>query len=188
VPLLGQGNPALRGAFQDPGASAVAGDGTFAIKGIFGRARLQVLLPDEWMVKAIVHAGRDITDTPLELKGGEVLSDVEVLLTDRVTTVAGAVLDDRNRPVGDATVLVFSTDRARWSDDLRGVRAVRPDQTGQFEVKGLPPGGYVAVALPYVETGLWNDPEYLESVLPFGQEVTIAEAGQHTLTLSLVSQ
>jgi hypothetical protein len=140
------------------------------------------------MVKAVLHEGRDITDTPLELKGGEVLSDVEVIVTDRVSTVAGSVLDDRNRPVGDATVLVFSTDRTKWLDDLRGVRAVRPDQNGQFEVKGLPPGGYVAVAMAYVESGLWNDPEYLETVLPLGQELTVSEAGRHTVTLNLAAQ
>jgi hypothetical protein len=163
-------------------------DGTFAIKGIFGRSRLRVMLPDEWMVKAILHDGRDITDAALELRGGEVLSDVEVVVTDSVSMVDGTVLDDRNRPVGDATVLVFSTDRVRWSDDLRGVRAVRPDQNGQFEVKGLPPGGYVAVALPYVESGLWNDPQYLESVLPLGQGLSVAEAGRHTVTLTLATQ
>ena len=73
------------------GRGEVSGDWTFTIRDVVGQARLQVDPPDGWTVKAIWHDGREITDTPIDLKSGEVLSGVQVVLTDRVTTVRPAV-------------------------------------------------------------------------------------------------
>lgn len=53
---------------------------------------------------------------------------------------------------------------AKWTLDSRFVRAARPDQQGQFEIRGLPPGEYRAIALDYVEEGIWNDPDYLSEL------------------------
>src|SRR5690242_21588188 len=44
-------------------------------------------------------------------------------------------------------------DDGRWLEDSRYVRSARPDQQGTFQIKGLPPGDYLAVALEYVEDG-----------------------------------
>jgi hypothetical protein len=187
VPLRGQPDPALLGTFRNPGMSEVTSDGAFSIKGVFGRSRLRVTLPDEWMVTTISHEGRDITDTPIELGSSELLTDVEVVITNRVTTVEGAVVNEKGLPSNDATVLVFASDATRWSDDSRAVRAARPDQTGRFQIKGLPAGEYVALALDYVEDGMWNDPEYLESIRSHGQKLSIAEAGAHSISLKLLT-
>jgi hypothetical protein len=51
----------------------------------------------------------------------------------------------------------------------------------------VPPGEYLAVALDYVEQGIWNDPEYLESIRRYAQRLTLNEAGAHTLPLTLVA-
>ena len=45
----------------------------------------------------------------------------------------------------------------------------------------------VAVAIDYVEDGMWNDPEYLESVRRYGQQVRLGEAGSQTVALKLIS-
>jgi hypothetical protein len=187
LPLRGQPDPALLGTFRNPGMSEVTSEGTFAIRGVFGRSRLRVSLPEEWMVRAIHHDGRDITDAPIELRSGEVLADVEVIVTRRVSTVEGSVVSEKGLAINDATVLVFATDATKWSEDSRAVRAARPDQQGQFQVKGLPAGAYLAVALDYAEDGIWNDPEYLESIRVHGQELTVAEAGSQSILLKVVT-
>ena len=69
----------------------------------------------------------------------------------------------------------------------RFVRSARPDQQGTFQIKGLPPGDYLAVAMDYVEDGSWNDPEYLESIRRYGQRIRLAESGTQTVALRLVS-
>ena len=43
-------------------------------------------------------------------------------------------------PLADGTILVFSNDADKWSEDSRFVKSARPDQQGKYEVRGLPPG------------------------------------------------
>jgi len=55
-------------------------------------------------------------------------------------------------------VLVFDAATQKWFESSRRVRATRPDQDGQWQIKGLPNGEYLPIALDYVEDGAWNDP------------------------------
>jgi hypothetical protein len=185
--LVGQPDPALLGTFRNPGSSQIAADGSFSVKGVFDRSRLRVTLTDDWMVKAITHDGRDITDAPIELKSGETMSGVQIVVTNQVSTVAGQVTGEKGLPLTDATILVFADDRDQWEADSRAVRAVRPDQQGQYQIKGLPARAYLAIALEYVEDGMWNAPGFLESLRQHAQRVTVKDASTQTITLKLVT-
>lgn len=162
-------------------------DWTFAITGIVGAARLRVTLPEGWAVKAMTHGDRDIATVPVELKGGESLTGVRIVVTDRVGTLSGALVDEAATPVADGTIVMFSADTAKWFEASPFVRAVRPDQKGQYRISGILPGDYLAVAPDYVEQGMWNDREYLESVRPHAQRVRIEEGKAHVLSLPLVT-
>jgi hypothetical protein len=140
------------------------------------------------MLKAVMHDGRDITDTPLELASHQEVDGVEVIVTDRVTKIGGRVTDEKSQPVRDATVLVFPADSEKWFENSRAVRAARPDQQGLWEAKNLPAGDYVAVALEYVEDGAWHDPDFLESLRERATAVRLAEGGSETVSLRLVPQ
>ena len=183
----GQPDPMVLGAFRNPGFGQVSPDGTFSINGIFGRTRLRVTLPDEWGLKAVLHDGRDIAEEPIELKSGEVLAGVQVILTNRVTVVTGQLADNQGAPLIDGTVIVFASNSERWVEESRFVKATRPDQQGQWQIKGLPPGDYLAVAVESVEDGQWNEPDYLESIRRYGQKLSLAEAGAQSVTLKLVT-
>ena len=160
-------------------------DWTFTVAPIFGAARLRVSLPDGWGMKTILQDGRDISDAVVEAQSGEELSGVQVIVTDRVTSVAGQVLDGKGAALTDGTVLVFADDPEKWSDDSRWVRAVRTDGQGRYEIKGLPPGEYRAVALEYAEDGIWNDPDYLGAIRQDARNVTLREGNALTLSLTL---
>jgi hypothetical protein len=179
--------PLLLGAFRENrGRPTVLEDGTFTVNNVFGRARFRVTLPDGWMVKGIRHEGRDMTDAVLELKSREQVSGVEVLITNRVTEINGQVVDAKNAPVHDATVLLFPVEAERWFESSRSVRATRPDQQGRWQLKALPAGDYLAVALDYIEVDAWQDPEYLESVRRYARRVTISEGAAQTVSLKVV--
>lgn len=180
--------PVLLGTFRTSHAPTVKEDGTFSVPHVFGRARFQVTVPDGWMVKRIVHDGQDITEKVLELRSGEQLHGVDIVLTNRLTQLSGGIVDDKGAPSGEATVLVFPADADRWFENSRSIRASRPDQQGRWQVKGLPAGEYLAIALEYVEEISWQDPEYLESLRRDAEKVTIAEGGAHTLALRVTSK
>ncbi len=67
------------------------------------------------------------------------------------------------------------------------MRAARPDQQGQWEIKALPAGEYFAVALDYVEDTAWYDPEYLESLREYAEKLTLGEGASQTIALKLAS-
>lgn len=179
--------PGAPGSGAVPDSGRVREDWRFNVPAVFGAARVRAIVPDGWTVKAILHDGRDIVDTPVEMKSGETMSGVQVIVSNRVTTISGQMLDDKGAPLVDGTVIVFPDDASKWSDDSRWVRAVRPDQQGRYQIQGLPPGDYLAVALDYVEDGAWNEAEYLDSIRRHGQRLTLSDAESRSLTLKPVT-
>jgi hypothetical protein len=133
--------------------------------------------------KVIRRSDRDISETPLELRSGEQLSDVQVVVTNRVISVIGQLTDDRGMPLPDGTVVIFADDSTKWGAASRFVHTARPDQQGRYEIKGLPTGEYLAVAVDYVEDGMWNDPEFLESLRRYAQRLSVTDASAQTIAL-----
>jgi protocatechuate 3,4-dioxygenase beta subunit len=174
APLAGRngmgmsGGPVMRQAVND--------DWTFVVSGIVGAARLLVNVPDGWAVKAVLQGDRDIADLPLDMRSGGELGGLQVVLTDRGATLEGDVRNAKGTPTTDGTVILFASDASRWYENSRFVRVTRPDQRGQYRIRGLLPGEYLAVALDYVEQGIWNDPEYLESLRRHAQKVSLGSA------------
>ena len=88
-------------------------------------------------------------------------------------------------PVGDYTVVAFSTNADRWGYQTRFVRSARPDQGGTFTLRGLPPDEYFVVALEYVETGQEFDPEQLAKWKAPATTVELREGETKSLSLKL---
>ena len=158
-------------------------DWTFTVTGVYGPARLRVDVPDGWIVKTILQDGRDIADTAIETRNGDTLAGLQVVLSNRVSSVGGQLTDDNGAPLADGTIIVFASDADKWSEDSRFVRSARPDQDGTYQIRGLPPGEYLVVAIDYVEDGMWNDPEYLDSIRRYGRRITLGEADAQTMLI-----
>jgi len=165
------------------GKTRIDDDWTFSVNDLFGAARLRLSLPPGWAMKAMLQDGRDVTDAALVKKSGGELSGVEIVVTDRVTSVGGRITDGSGA-AADGTVIVFAVDPQKWSEDSRFVGAARPDDRGTWQIRGLPPGDYYAAAIDYVQDRMWNDPEFLESRRGGAQRVTLTDGGTATLTLT----
>jgi hypothetical protein len=70
----------------------------------------------------------------------------------------------------------------------RYIHMARPDQQGAFQVKELPPGKYLAVAVDYIEDGEQTNPETLERLRNVATPFTLAEADTTVLSLKVVTQ
>jgi protocatechuate 3,4-dioxygenase beta subunit len=172
---------------RTPDSGRVLTDWSVRVSGIYGAARVRARVPDGWWVKSIVQDGRDITDMPAEMRSGESLTGVRIVVSDRPTSVRGRLVDDKGLPVTSATVVAFARDSQKWFEESRWVRAVRPDQQGNYRIDGLPPGEYLAVAVDYVEEGTWNDASFIESLRPHGEPLTLTEGAARTVALKLVT-
>ena len=136
---------------SDRVSADVRPDWTFEIRGLTGPRRLQVLhTPAGVALEAIRVNGTDITDAPVMFGAkNETLSDVEVILTNRVGSVSGRVVDDRLRPSVGATVIAFSMNRQHWYPSSRYLRTSTTDVNGTFAIAGLAPGVYYLAVAPF---------------------------------------
>jgi hypothetical protein len=170
------------------GPGRVESDGTFKVTGLRGRRLFRLMnLPPTWSLKAVMLNGDDIIDTPIEFKGDEDLSGLQMVVSDRVSELNGNVTDDRGEPTRDYTVVVFPDDSAKWTFPSRYVRAGRADQGGMFKIRDLPADSrYLAVAVDYLEDGEGGDPQFLEQIRERATKLALGEGEVKALNLRLV--
>jgi hypothetical protein len=167
-------------------------DGTFEIAGISGPRRLQLLrTPPAWTLKEIRVNDIDVTDRILPFgRKDQSLTGVEVVLTSRVSGLVGTIRDVNARPASGASLIVFSTDRDEWYPTSRFVRKSAAAADGAFTLTGLPSGVYYAAAvaqLPPDGEDAWQDPDFLDALVPGASSVTITDGQQLPLSLRVVA-
>ena len=163
----------------------VRDDGAFEVRGVFGTSRLSVgPLATGWALKSIEYQGKDFADVPVDLRGGERLEGLTVVLSKSLPVLRGTLLDERNQPT-EGTVLLFPEDQRKWAEESRLTRTARPDLKGAFEFRNVIPGDYLVVPLAYVRSGDWADPEFLENLRDRAKRVRVEESGAPPVALIL---
>jgi protocatechuate 3,4-dioxygenase beta subunit len=174
-PVVGGGGPPM----------TMDDDFTFEVQNLNG---LRVLWTDiaspTWTLKKVLLDGKDVTDTPFDFRT-EGVDGLEVVLTNRAASLSGTVTDAEGKPTRDYSVVVFPSETAHWTFPSRYLHLARPNQTGQFLIKGLPGADYLAVALPAVDERVWQDPDFLNAVRPLATLVQIADGASVAITLQI---
>ena len=166
-------------------------NGQFEIKGAFGRVLFAPAgagfgpPPVGWSIKAVTLNGTNITEAPLDVSASGSVSGVEIVLTDKQTTLSGTVRGPLG-PVTDYTVAIFPEAAREGMVNARYVRVARPDQQGRFETRGLPPGDYFAVAVESLEQGGQWDPAFRKQVEPAAKRFRLTEGLSSNIELQLM--
>ena len=172
-------------------------DGRFAIRGVTpGKYRLNLPfamvpmagLPSSaggWTLKGAIAGGRDISDSPLEMRAGVDVSDVVVTFTDQPSELSGTVIDGAGRVTADFPIIVFSTDRAYWTLGARRVQTARPSSDGKYKITGLPAGEYFVCAVTAVDRTEVYDPAFLSQLMGVAFKITIKDGEKKTQDLKL---
>jgi hypothetical protein len=139
-------------------------EGHFSIEGVSAGAHL--IRPSNgsrtWILKSVTVGDRDVTDAPFQVRAGETVADVTVVFTDKQSEISGTLTTSDGTPMPDYTVLAFPTDSSLWRAQSRQIMTARPDQTGKYRIRGLPPGDYYLVTVDPSEQGEWFEPAYLD--------------------------
>ena len=122
----------------------------------------------------------------------ESISNVEVVLTKRITEIAGMVMDERGGPFGEATVVAFATESTRWYHKSRFVAQTDVERDGTFTTHGLSPGDYYVVAVDKRETAdpsrNIENPEFLQSLAASARRIRVTEGQQVSVRLQVSSR
>jgi hypothetical protein len=172
----------------NPGNPKVNEDWTFELNGLSDQRMFTASVVDnrDWTLKAVLHNGIDITDTPIEFVPGRTVEGLQLVFSRKQTELTGRITADRNAPETDATVIAFSQDPARWGFATRYVRTARPNQEGRYSLRGLPPHDYLVVAVKDIEAGQWQDPEFLEAMRAHAVRVSLDDGGKAAQDLKVV--
>ena len=138
-----------------------------------------------WWLASIALNGRDVTDQPIDFDQGDAMLDIT--MTNRTAIVRGTVswtpAAGRRRPA----VVVFADDDSRWKRPTRVVGTGEVDDSGRFEVRGLPPGNrYLAVAVEGVSRAVLARPEMLSAVRSAATSLRVDDGGIHELALRAI--
>ena len=157
-------------------------DGHFTLEGVPAGSHL--LRPSGnthgWVLKSVTVGARDVTDTPIQLRSGESVSNVAIVFTDQLTEINGTITTNQGDPMPDYTILAFTTDSSLWRAQSRQIMTTRPDQTGKFKIRGLPPGDYYVIPVDPAEQGEWFEPTYLDDHRAGAARVTLTDGDVKT--------
>lgn len=176
-PMVGGGPP--RNTIHD--------DWTFEVRDMIGVRVLRASIgAPGWYVKSVSVAGQDVTDSGVDFRNGDV-SDIEIVLTQRLASVSGAVTDG-DAAVQDYTVIVFAEDASKWGFPSRFVSLARPTPAGSFRATGLPGAPYLVVALSSVTTTEAQDPAFLQTLRGQATRVLLTDGDTKTVALKLIKR
>lgn len=158
--------------------------GRFRIVGVRGKVRVGGG-GGGWFTKRVLLKGNDVK-TGFDVSGD--VDGIEVVLTNRATTVTGTVRDARGIGRNDFIVTFFPV--GQFDDRERGSRqrTIRPDPDGVYRIRNLPPGDYLAAAVPAMSLpmdGEW-DPAFFEKVRSAATGLKLTEGQTLALNLDLI--
>ena len=112
-------------------------------------------------------------------------ANFRVVLTDRVTTVAGDVRDTSGRPVNDRSIVTVPLDQSLWRPNSRYIRLAYPNFDGHYEIHGLPPGDYYVAAAEPLDGADLLDHQILGEITARGVRLTLEEGQSAVLDLAV---
>jgi hypothetical protein len=150
---------------------------TFTLGGLMpGKYFLNVPAPPGWFVQSASIGGRDVWDTSLEIRNGDI-DGLLITLTDVNPQLTGTVTATGEQKVLESTVVVFPADHKAWIEggmNPRRVRALTPGPKGEFTVAGVGTGDYLIVAIDRGDDGDLQDPAYIELLSRLARPVRIS--------------
>jgi hypothetical protein len=160
-------------------------DGRFTISNVSaGQYQLRVQGAfEDYYVKSARLGGRDILDSGIDASRGAV-GPLDVWLSSNGGQVEGVVLNAEEQPAPGSIVALVPEPGRR--SQPRFYRDVTTDQYGRFQIKGIAPGDYKLFAWEDVESGAYEDPDFLKAFETLGASLVILEGGHESKQLKLI--
>ena len=181
-------NSADPGPMSRNSSARVDASGRFTVQSVApGRYRITAGGAPGWYLESVSVGGQDALDFPFEVKPNQAVGGVTLTFTDKQTELTGTVVDDKNQPAVDYTLVIFPADNRYWTGTTsRRIQTIRPGTDGRYTVRTLPPGDYKIATVLDMEPGSAADPAFLQQVEAATLRVTLqpGEKKQQDIRLS----
>jgi protocatechuate 3,4-dioxygenase beta subunit len=167
----------------------VDASGRFVVPSLVpGRYRISAGGAPGWFVESASVGGVEALDFPFEVKPGQNVSGLTITMTDRQTELTGILVDNKNQPAVDYTLLIFPVDQKYWTGSSRRIMTTRPGTDGRYTLRNLPPGDYRIATLLDIEPGATQDAAFLQQIESATMRITLAPGEKKTQDIRLSIQ
>jgi len=168
------------------GSGAVKADGSFQLPGVApGEYQVRLArLPEGMYLKSAFLGDQEALDKGLIVTSASDGAVLTLTISGDGATVEGIVSDENEKPYTGATVVLVPEPARRHRQDL--YKSVSSDQGGRFRLTAIAPGEYKLLAWDNVETGAWQDPDFLQSFEDKGTKLKIEARSSQVTELHLL--
>jgi protocatechuate 3,4-dioxygenase beta subunit len=170
--------------FGNSGSALVNADGTFTVRNVSPntyRVTAASRGGQQFYVKSVKAGEQDLPDGELVIGDGAAPA-ITLVLSTAMAQVSGQVTADGGSASQGATVVLMPSS-PKLADMSRVATA---DQNGKFNLMSVPPGEYTMYAWDEVESGAWQDPEFLAKFENKGKKIVLKEKENVTIEAALL--
>jgi hypothetical protein len=109
---------------------------------------------------------------------------LEIAVGSNGGAIDGTILNSKGQPARGATVVLVPDASLRQRSS--SFKTTTTDATGSFRISGVGPGDFKIFSWEAVETGAWEDPDFLRPYEVRGQSLTILEGTRQTVQLTAI--
>jgi hypothetical protein len=109
---------------------------------------------------------------------------LEIVIGSNAGRIEGSVVNSRNEVLANRTVVLVPEVRLRQRSDLYQV--VSTNSAGRFQIEGIAPGDYKLFAWENVETGAWQNPNFIQAYENAGRPIRINEGSAEDFQVPVI--
>ena len=165
------------------GSTRVDTENSFTLKDVSDGTYLAEISGEskDCYVKDVHYGASNALDDGFTVAKGS-LANLEITISSRGARVQGAVADADGLPAAGVQVVLVPEESRR--NLYRLYRTETTDQYGHFEIRGIAPGDYKLFSWEDVESGAWQDAEFLKPFEEKGEKISMQDGDQKTFNLT----
>jgi protocatechuate 3,4-dioxygenase beta subunit len=157
----------------NPRPAEVRPDGSFTLVGVMpGDYRVQITSQFAAYVVFARLGGADILNSVVRIDAGN-SNPLDIRLKPNASTLDVSVYDDKNTPLEGAQVVLVPEHPNRQR--LEVYETAVTDRSGHVRLRNVEPGQYKVFAWEYLESGKWQDADFVRRYEHLGTPVRIGE-------------
>jgi hypothetical protein len=185
IPIAGSPSFLSTGS-RDPGG-AITRDGMFTIPDVAnGHFRIAVSgLPENVHLTSARYGGFEVIDGGIDVDGtAPGALDLYLGGPGSVGGIEGTIRSQDGQPAGGSVVVIVPAPHRRHNP--AAFRTAIADQVGLFSVRDLLPGEYTVLAWEDVESGAYQNPEFLKEFEYRGVKATVDRGSRNVVDVRLI--